>query len=342
MGDVVQTLPAITDAQNTNADLSVDWVIDQAFAEIPAWHPSVTNVIASPPRRLSNLRTPPFQTFLERLKATPYDVVVDLQGHWKSSVLAKRAKGIHSGYAADSVNEWGAHLFYKKKYSVPKNLHSTARMRRLMALALNYAIPAGLVDYRIDRSRLPGNPLEVTDPYIVMIHSTSWESKNWPEDRWKALREEAVHAGFYVVLPWGNELEKKRGERIAANDPKTVVLPKLSISQKAAVLAGAAGTVGLDTGLSHIAAALDVPSVTLYGATDPLLTGAVGKNQVHIVSDFECVKCHRSVCNYRKRDVTKPACLDGITADSVWQKLCALMVRSSQSSGAINRAPTNA
>jgi heptosyltransferase-1 len=325
MGDLVHTLPAITDAANAIPGIQIDWAADQVFAEIPAWHSAVQNVLVSPPRRLTNLTSPEFKEFFAKLRSRDYDLVIDLQGQWKSALIARLAKGFHSGYNKKSVNEWGAHLLYNKKYFVSKQQHSIRRMRELMARVLSYKFDEKNVDYGIDRSRLPLPPLHLKHPYLVFIHSTSWESKCWPENHWQELTGKAIHAGFQVVLSWGNRAEKERAQRIAADRKDAIVLPDLSISEKASVLAQAHATVGLDTGLSHIAAALDVPSITLYGATDPFLIGATGKNQIHIASDFECVKCHRSTCDYSKMPIAKPACFSGITPDIVWDSLTNLI-----------------
>jgi lipopolysaccharide heptosyltransferase I len=321
MGDQVHTLPAITDAANAMPGIQIDWAADRAFAEIPAWHSAVRNVLVSPPRRLANLTSPEFKKFFARLRSTEYDLIIDLQGQWKSALVARLAKGFHSGYNKKSVNEWGAHLLYNKKYFVSKQQHSIQRMRELMSRVLSYKFDEKNVDYGIDRSRLPVNPLEVKHPYLVFIHSTSWESKCWPENYWQELTGKAIDAGFHVVLSWGNRAERERAKRIAAGRKDAIILADLSISEKASVLAEAQATVGLDTGLSHIAAALDVPSVTLYGATDPFLIGATGKNQVHIASDFECVKCHRSKCDFSRIPIEKPACFNGITPNVVWGAL---------------------
>jgi heptosyltransferase-1 len=164
-------------------------------------------------------------------------------------------------------------------------------------------------------------PLELPENYFVFIHSTSWTSKCWPEFYWQDLTRKAIKAGFSVVLPWGDQAERERALRIADNQSQAIVLPQLSITEKAAIINGARATVGLDTGLSHIAAALDVPSITIYGATDPLLVGAMGGHQLHFASAFECVGCHDVKCTYPGAAAFKPACLVEITPDNVWQKL---------------------
>ena len=85
-----------------------------------------------------------------------------------------------------------------------------------------------------------------------------------------------------IRLPWGNELEKARAERLAQVDSKVIVLPKLTLTELAEQLANAQAVVSVDTGLAHLTAALDKPNITLYGATDPKLIGCYGKNQHYL------------------------------------------------------------
>ncbi|MEO8435176.1 MAG: lipopolysaccharide heptosyltransferase I [Pyrinomonadaceae bacterium] len=330
MGDVVQTLPAVSDAARAIPDIRFDWAVDESFAQVPAWHARVENVFPSGLRRWGKDLTQAIKSgeaadFLKRLRLTKYDAIVDLQGEWKSALILRLAKGPRHGYDSSSVHEWGAHNAYQRKYSVPKREHSIQRMRQLLAKALGYTYVKDEVDYGVDRSRLPPTPLALTSPYLVFVHSTSWSSKVWPEFYWQELTSAATNAGFQVILPWGSTAEHERSLRIAGGNQRVTVLPQLSIAEKAAILAGAAATVGLDTGLSHIAAAFDIPSVTIYGATDPFLVGATGRHQTHVVSDFECVKCHEVECTYGKPAAFKPACFIGVTPDQVWLELQKLL-----------------
>jgi len=330
MGDLVQTLPALTDAAKAIPGIRFDWVVDQSFAQVPSWHPAVDAVIASDFRgwgrswRKSLERKGP-QSFLKKLRAHKYDFIVDVQGEFKSALAARVAKGVRAGYDARSIHERGAHVVYRRRFSVPKGQHSIKRMRRLLSLTLGYDYDEGILDYGIERARLPQSPVNASEPYLVFIHSTSWTSKNWPEEYWRALTMRATEVGLRVILPWGDEPERQRALRIAQGQPGATVLPQLSISDKAAIISGARATVGLDTGLSHIAAALDVPSITIYGATDPLLVGATGRYQVHLASAFECVKCHEHECFYQGATEFKPACLVEITVERVWRELQGLL-----------------
>jgi heptosyltransferase-1 len=326
MGDLVQTLPALSDAARAIPEITFDWIVDESFAQVPGWHRNVETVIPSAFRRWRKnwrqaFRSGEPQEFLRKVRAQKYDFVVDVQCELKSAVASRLARGPRYGYDRHAVHEWGAQFAYQKKFFVPKNRHSVQRMRQLLAGALGYEYEEPMLDYGIDRSRLGAVTIDLPERFVVFIHSTSWASKVWPEFYWQELLNKVTNAGLAVLLPWGDEAERLRALRIAGGNNKAIVLPALSISEKAAIINRASATVGLDTGLSHIAAALDIPSITIYGATDPLLVGATGRQQLHLASTFECVGCHDVVCKYTGAAEFKPACLVEMKPEQVWQKL---------------------
>ncbi|MFL6374891.1 MAG: lipopolysaccharide heptosyltransferase I [Pyrinomonadaceae bacterium] len=330
MGDLVQTLPAITDANHARPDITFDWVADEAFADVPRMHPAIEKVIPSSFRRFRKgwgnaFRSGEAQSFMRNLREHRYDLVVDIQGEFKSALAAMLAQGPRYGYVGSDVHEWGAHLTYGKRFAVPKGEHSILRMRKLLASVLKYEFDPDTLDYGIERSRLPTVQLEIEQPYLVFIHSTSWTSKNWPIDHWRRLIQSAREGGYNIVLPWGSEAELLRSQELAGEDKGIIVLPQMSIAQKASVIAGSAGSVGLDTGLSHISAALGIPSVTAYGATDPALVAALGKDQVHVVPDFRCLYCHQTTCRLEGIEREEPACLNTLSGTEVWQQLSNLL-----------------
>ena len=330
MGDLVRTLPALTDAARAYPDIRFDWVVDESFAQVATWHPNVETVIPSAFRRwrrepLRAYRSGELAAFLKKLRAQKYDLIVDVQCELKSALAARLARGVRHGYDRAAVHEWGAQFFYQQQHSVSKAQHSIQRMRELLARVLGYSYAADELDYGIDRARLGAPALALPEPFVGFINSTSWTSKNWPETYWQDLTAKATAAGLNVVLPWGSEAEQQRAQRIAGANKKAIVLPALSITEKAAIIARAAATVGLDTGLSHIAAALNIPSVTIYGATDPARCGALGGRQFHLVSDFACVNCHQTTCTHKDANGTEPACLVRLTPQRVWTELQQLM-----------------
>lgn len=330
MGDLVQTLPAITDARRARPDITFDWVVDESFADVPRMHPKVERVIPSAFKRYGRGWRKAFASgevpaFLRAVRKYRYDLIVDVQGEFKSALAALLARGSRAGYVGSDVHEWGAHLTYASRHRVRKGQHSLVRMRQLLAATLKYEFDPEIIDYGIDRSRLPNVDIDLPQPYLVFIHSTSWSTKNWPVDHWRHMIRLARKAGYTIVLPWGSEAEREKSQALANDDDGVIVLPTMSIAQKAAIIAGATGTVGLDTGLSHISAALGVPSVTVYGATDPALVGALGQNQVHVVPEFRCLYCHQKMCRLDGIERTEPACLDMVSGTQVWHKLAELL-----------------
>jgi heptosyltransferase-1 len=284
MGDVIHTLPALTDAQRAIPGIRFDWVVEEGFAEIPRWHPAVDQVIPVAIRRwrkhpLQTLRNGEWQRFKARLRSERYDLVIDAQGLLKSAWLTRYVKAPVAGLDRNSAREPLAARFYERAYVVPREQHALERVRQLFAQALGYELPAGLGDYGLDRSRLQ---LPVDEPYLLFLHGTTWPSKHWPEAYWCELAERMSAQGWAIRLPWGNAEEQARAERIAAGRSSVQVLPRLNLAGVAGVIAGARACVAVDTGLGHLAAALDVPTVSLYGPTLPGRVGAYGRGQVHL------------------------------------------------------------
>ncbi|NNT93640.1 lipopolysaccharide heptosyltransferase I [Stutzerimonas nitrititolerans] len=317
LGDVVHTLPALTDAQRAIPGIQFGWVVEEGFAEIPAWHPAVAQVIPVAIRRWrkslwQTLRSGEWRRFKARLRETHYDLVIDAQGLLKSAWLTRYVKAPVAGLDRDSAREPLASRFYDRRYAVPRDQHALERVRQLFAQALGYELPQGIGDYGLDRAQLatPGE-----EPYLLFLHGTTWPSKHWPEAYWRELAERMSAFGWAIRLPWGNAEEKARAERIAEGIAGASVLPRLNLGGVAKVVAGARACVAVDTGLGHLAAALDVPSISLYGPTLPGRVGAYGRSQVHLCA---------SGPDAGKGDRVKP-CFDDLLPERVASELKALL-----------------
>jgi len=289
MGDVLHTLPALTDAMQAIPGIRFDWVVEEGFSQIPTWHPAVDRVIPVAIRRWrknwfgSETRQQRCD-FKREVQQRHYDLVIDAQGLIKSAALVTRiAKGSKHGQDCKSAREPFASWFYNHRHEIDKQQHAVERTRELFAKSLGYGKPASAGDYAI-AARFLSQPPADAGQYLVFLHATTRDDKHWPEQNWRDLLELTANSGLQVKLPWGAEHERQRALRLAEGFAHVEVLPKLSLQQVAEVLAGAKGVVSVDTGLSHLTAALDKPNVTLFGPTDPGLIGGYGRNQHSLIS----------------------------------------------------------
>lgn len=275
LGDVVHNLPVVSDVRAALGEVAIDWVVEAVFSAIPAMHPGVRRVIPCELRRwrrswLARATREAWRGFVADLRRERYDFVIDTQGLLKSAIVARAANGRRVGLDWKSSRE-PLRLFYDRVFSISRALHAVERNRRLAALALGYEV-RGPADYGIQTQAATAAWLPQR-PYVGFLHGTSHPRKLWPEPEWLALGRALAAAGYALVLPWGSALEHERAQRLAAALPAARVAPRLSLADAAQVLAGARAVVGVDTGLSHLAAALGVPVVGIYGATDPQTTG---------------------------------------------------------------------
>ncbi|WP_249022598.1 MULTISPECIES: lipopolysaccharide heptosyltransferase RfaC [Kluyvera] len=291
MGDVLHTLPALTDAMRAIPDIRFDWVVEEGFAQIPSWHVAVDRVIPVAIRRwrkawFSAPIKAERKAFRDAIQAVKYDAIIDAQGLVKSAALVTRlAHGIKHGMDWSSAREPLASLFYNRRHHIAKQQHAVERTRELFAKSLGYTKPETQGDYAIAQHFL-GSLTPAEAPYCVFLHATTRDDKHWPEENWRELIRLLGERGLRIKLPWGAPHEEARAKRLAEGFDYVEVLPRLSLGKVAHVLAGAEFVVSVDTGLSHLTAALDRPNITLYGPTDPGLIGGYGKNQVACNADL--------------------------------------------------------
>jgi heptosyltransferase-1 len=277
LGDVIHNLPVATDLRRRFPDAAIDWVVEESFADLPRLHPAVRRVIPVAVRRW---RKAPFSpatwgeigAFRRAVKAEFYDAVLDSQGLLKSALIAAQARGPKLGHAAGSAREPLAARFYDRTFAVPTILHAVERNRRLAAAAFGYAADELPLDYGIDAPPLAAPWLPAGD-YAVLLTATSRADKEWPEADWQALGQALIAMGMRCVLPAGSTAERERAGRLAATLDRAVAAPPLNLTELAGLIAGARIVIGVDTGLTHLAAALDRPTVAIFCGSDPTLTG---------------------------------------------------------------------
>ena len=288
LGDVVHNLPVVDDLRAALPGVQIDWLVEQAFVEVPRLHPGVRTVI---PCALRRWRRAPFSATTRaewaamrvQLRAERYDLIVDTQGLIKSALLACLAQGPRAGFDRDSVRESLASWFYQRRFPVARTLHALERNRQLVALAAGYPLTRA-PSYGLDvtagvASASPaGTPLplvwDAAAPFAVLLHSTARDEKLWPESLWIALACD-LHSrlGIRSMLPWGSEVERERSERLAQAIPEAQVPARTGLTTLAHGLACARVVIGVDTGLLHLASAVGARCIGIYVASDPARNG---------------------------------------------------------------------
>jgi heptosyltransferase-1 len=279
LGDVVHNLPVVSDIAAALPDATIDWVVEESFAAIPALHPGVARVLPVAVRRWRrglwrHAVCAEVRAFIRELRTQAYDAVIDTQGLLKSAWIARVARGLRHGLDRESAREplgW----FYDRTYAVSWHQHAVERNRSLAAHALGYQL-SGPVHYGIRAATQAFGWLAPERPHAVLLHATSAERKLWPEAHWIELGRNLAEQAMTCVLPWGTADEHARSVRLALHIPQAVVPPRLELPALAALLAQARVVVGTDTGLTHLAGALDTPVIGIYCATDPAATGLHG------------------------------------------------------------------
>jgi heptosyltransferase I len=284
LGDVIHHMPALTEAHARRPDARFAWVVEEAFAPLVRLHPGAAEVIPVAARRW---RRAPWQgstwrelgAFLHVLRSRAYDAIVDTQGlALKSALIARAARGRRHGYDPNSIKEPAACAFYNVRHAVEWKQHAIARNRALTGKALGYA-PEGAPDFGLDRAALAAPTVA---GYGVLLHGTARADKEWPEANWRMLAA-TLGTNIDLVVPFGTEVERERATRIAAATSRARVPDRAPLDEVARLIAGASFVVGVDTGLLHLAAALGVPLVAIFSASEPGLTGPMGPGRIDVL-----------------------------------------------------------
>lgn len=282
LGDVVHTLPSAADIRLRFPDATIDWVVESAFSPIIERTLSIDSVISC------NLRSwrknffsfetwKEWRIFIKNLQKTQYDAVIDLQGLTKSGLIAWYAKVKPNGKKFAMANRtlgssfetptrWPAHFLI----GIDPHTSAVKRARLTCAKALGYEVPQQ-ESYGI-------NLKHNNSKKIMLVHGTSRKDKEWPIDSWIEICNRLNKQGFKVFLPHGNSYELIRSEKIAARVGNAYVMPLGTIDEVIATMVECFGVVGVDSGLSHIAVALNLPHVQIYNFPTAWRTGPIGKD----------------------------------------------------------------
>jgi len=289
LGDVIQTMPVVHDLHQAFPGVVIDWVVEEAFAPLVARVSGVRRVLPIAERRWRKSRwragtRRERRAFVASLQQESYDAVIDFQGLIKSALVARRARLAPGGFRATYANaseacsyEWPVRWLLGRLVPMPRRIHAVARYRALAAGALGY-VPTVVPVYDLLHGAQAGTLASPSAPVIVLAHGTTRPDNEWSEACWIELGQRLLAQGYAIALPQAGGAELALANRLAAAlGPQAQVWPRLTLAQVLDHMAGAAGVVGVDSGLSHMAVALGLPHVQIFSQPRAWRAGPVGQ-----------------------------------------------------------------
>jgi heptosyltransferase I len=278
LGDIVHCLPVINDIKYFVPESSIDWLVEECFADVPRLHPGVDSVITISLRTWKkNLRKKStwigLYKSIKAIRENHYDIIIDFQGLLKSAFFTLFTRGDIHGFDKTSIREGAASYFYKFTHTVSKQIHAVVRNRELASKCFQYELLDQSAHFGLEIHNI--NNFNLSERYVVLIHGSSKKSKQWPKEHWLKVIQFFNGLGLRVLLPWGNLEEYHFSKALRKASTNSLVLPKMNISDLANVISGAKCIIGVDSGLTHLGNAVGIPTIGLYMDSNPYLTGGL-------------------------------------------------------------------
>lgn len=309
LGDVLHNLPLVWDLRARLPNAQIDWVVEEAYVHLlepllsKDGFRGIDRVIPFGLRRwkkhlLELTSWQQFFVFKKQLQEVTYDTVIETQGLLKSALVCALAKKAPNAVVAGLANatefsgyEPIARTFYNHAVQVPIHSHAVDRSRLVMCSAFDWPVIERTDTPQFYRSKITLDATqafpELETPYVLFFHSTARAAKRWSNEAWIALGKEIASRGYQVVLPWGSSSERAVSNELAKQIPNALVPPAFSIEEAFSVIAGAALTVGVDTGLTHLSAVLGLTTVEIYCDSPLWKTEGYWADHIRNVGDIQ-------------------------------------------------------
>ena len=272
MGDIVHAMVGLQFLKTHDPDLQIDWIVEDRFAEVLRHNPDISNILTLNLKSLKKDKT----AIVGQINAVrgyaknQYDLVIDAQGLIKSAVTAKLLGKKIAGFDADSIREKVASWFYDVKVASAYDSNTIDRNATVLSAPLGFSISsAQILDkkaFLFFRSEDPViyDFLVKDQKNILLVVGSTWESRNYPAEKYVEIAEN-LQQNCLVV--WGSDSERKSAEWMATQSKFIKMMPKLDLNSLKALIAHADLLIGNDTGPTHMAWALNKPSITIFGPT---------------------------------------------------------------------------
>jgi heptosyltransferase-1 len=320
LGDVLHNLPIVWDLRKRLPHAQIDWIVEEGYVHLleplktTETFKGIDRIIPVAFRRWrKNLFRPrtwhEFFAMRKALQATTYDVLLETQGLLKSALVCALAKKSDNAIVAGLGNatehsgyEPMARMFYNQSVHVPVKCHAIDRSRWVMCSAFDWPLferrsepplfyPSVFVEHLVPLAfeGLRKQPNSLPVPYVVCFHSTARVAKRWPSVNWVELGKALSSQGYQIIFPWGSPEEMKISALLASQVPGAIVPRAFSIEEAYRLVAHAALTIGVDTGLTHLAAVLGKPTIEIYCDSPRWKTEGYWNSNIANLGDFRSI-----------------------------------------------------
>lgn len=269
LGDIVNTAVALQIVHKYYPNAQIDWYVEEAFAPILQGHPLIHEVIRVPIKRIK--KTKNFQLLQETIQDLRsreyYDQIIDAQGLLKSAIVASLIRGKVHGFDRNSIREKLAAVFYATTSSVPYEMNVIKRNILVITEALQIPYNENDILQKEPLFVQKERPsfLKEEEKNIACVIGASWPSKCYPKEQFATLCSILPHP---IYLIWGSEVERLDAQWIAEHTTNAIVAPQMSLSELVNFISHCDLIIGNDTGPTHMAWAMNRPSITLFGPTN--------------------------------------------------------------------------
>lgn len=270
MGDIIHAMVALQYIKKSNPDLQIDWIVEQGFAAVLEGNPHIDNIL---PVNLKAIKKDRFKIFQEikrvkRYAQNHYDLAIDAQGLLKSAVTAKLLGKNRAGFSKDSIREGVASYFYTQKIEIAYDANTIDRNAKVMSKPLGVQITKQMILdkepflFYSDDEVL--SQLSRDKKNIIFVIGSTWESRNYPKEKFVQIADALAQN---VLVVWGSEEERVKAEWIEKSSKYARALAKINLNALKAIMGESDLLIGNDTGPTHMAWGLNVPSITIFGPT---------------------------------------------------------------------------
>ncbi|MCG3656937.1 lipopolysaccharide heptosyltransferase I [Aliarcobacter butzleri] len=271
MGDIIHAMVALQYIKKQYPNLKIDWFVESVFAPILENNPDINEIIKLDLKSIKKDKKEILNQIklIKKYKKNSYDLVIDAQGLIKSAIVSFFLGKSRVGFSKNSTREKLASFFYTKKVDIAYDKNAIERNVKVLSQALNFEITKDdilnkkpFLFYK-NENEVIYEYLSKDKKNVLFVIGASWPSKMYSKEKFAKIIN---NLDENCLITWGNEAEKDVADFIV-NISKAKVLPKLDLNSLKAIMSKVDLVIGNDTGPTHMAWALNIPSITLFGNT---------------------------------------------------------------------------